>query len=357
MLHLSTQSNRSAAYSFHKYVGEALGVKNRECFSKDIKGLLDISRHLAAYEEQELACIVDFGIVKMWAIGWTSKILGRKTKLKFFTSYYHHIYRIRQCIWFRDPNEYAKIAACIFSRIAFWALTSTKLHFITVSRQTKLRIASLSGIEEENIFCMYNQIFDRESRYYIKGFNKSGYSRDGKILIVSSLRPRKNISAVKYVAERCGERLTIVSNRCSSVFSATEIKALGINLYANLSREKLLELYHTHKVVIVPSYIEGLSLVPWEAGVRGCILLLSDIPTHRMLGLPDKHYFNPRNHLEIMRRVKLLLEDSDDEVLNVQTSSLMLSFRDISETQGSEYIRLQRTLGEIERQPIGPKKE
>ncbi|MCS7232022.1 MAG: glycosyltransferase family 4 protein [Elusimicrobiota bacterium] len=77
----------------------------------------------------------------------------------------------------------------------------------------------------------------------------------------------------------------------------------GIVLTGVLTGRPLQELYSNARLFVLPSYYEGLPLALLEALSYGLPVLVSDIPAHREIPLPNYRYFHVGDYEELKQKI------------------------------------------------------
>ena len=86
-----------------------------------------------------------------------------------------------------------------------------------------------------------------------------------------------------------------------------------IVLTGYITGEPLHEVYRHARLLVLPSYHEGLPIVLLEAMSYGIPVLVSDIPANAEVGLPAHHYFRCGDVADLKKRMSLFLERDPTE--------------------------------------------
>jgi len=78
----------------------------------------------------------------------------------------------------------------------------------------------------------------------------------------------------------------------------------GIVFPGVLTEEELGPLYDNARLFIMSSYYEGFPITLLEALGHGCPCLVSDIPAHRILPLPERHYYRPGDVTALTEKIR-----------------------------------------------------
>jgi glycosyltransferase involved in cell wall biosynthesis len=116
-------------------------------------------------------------------------------------------------------------------------------------------------------------------------------NRPSDLLFVGRLMdPNKRFDVLRQAAYLSGRKLDLVTQHVQNIdFSRLYVDRSFFNINVSL----LNQIYHSHKILLFPSRIEGLGLPPIEAYICGCIPILStDNKTAREF-FDDKYFVNP----------------------------------------------------------------
>ena len=348
LISIQVQNYNNAASRFHQDACATLcALDSKTSFNKSlllpINVLVYILNLLEACKSKpkRLAVLCDFGLLQCFVCALLIRNFTRVSRVSFYTTYYHHLILPRELLLsaFR-LNEAYKLFSCILFRhiISFFPYLSQLFYVITVSPSTKHHISKFSGLSSLRIFCLYNSLFF--SRSTLAYDSSSLMTKDNKLLVVSNLEARKNPCIVyRLIGDFAGHIKVVVPQK--KITPLLQRLILSENtLYSDLPRHALEELYQSSSYVVIPSFVEGLSLVPFEAVANSAIAILSDIPVHRLLNLPDIQYFDPYSYKSLLETISKLEAHSFSSLLQNQANAITSSLPQIKASMISELERL-----------------
>jgi glycosyltransferase involved in cell wall biosynthesis len=145
---------------------------------------------------------------------------------------------------------------------------------------------------------------------YFKLITKKKNNKN-KILFAGNGATRKGlpylIKAVEMLQSEYNVYLTIVSH------NVYDIKIKNVKVYKDITDEKLLELYKTHNIFVLPSLLDGWGLSVTEAMSCEMPVIVSNITGMSDIIKDGENGFvvSPKNHQAIYNRLKLLIKDSN----------------------------------------------
>lgn len=203
----------------------------------------------------------------------------------------------------------------LYLKFIFTKTLKTAKKIICVSKSTEHDLVKVTGQSNENIQVIYEG-FQRNN---IKPIKKI-HSKVKKALFVGEWRPHKNIlgllKAFEYYQKTYSQvnlHLQIVGTRHST---SPEIDKLfqksksSIEVFENISNEKLVELYSQCDFFVLPSYYEGFGLPVLEAMSFGKPCVLSSVSSLPEVGGDAALYVHPDNHSKLAECMYALVNDS-----------------------------------------------
>ncbi len=302
---ISTQKRHSAAGAFHENL-LSNSIEKSIQFYEINKGLISLiklanklKKNYSIYKDKEkkITIITDFGCIKCILLLLISFLDLRK--ITIYTTYYHHIYNLQECIKYFQFNEVWKsLALRHFSFISIFSLLE-KVNFITVSKFTADRLNKDFYIPKNRIYILWNQILEKSFKpISVKKIKAISDVPEDFILLISSLQSRKNIKAINYVCKTYKSKIVFITQKPKNNYQSKLLKSfesLNVRILFSVDEATKISLFSKCKCLFVPSYFEGLSLLPLEAIVYKVPMLLSNIPTHLYWKFPTYIYFNPRD--------------------------------------------------------------
>ena len=169
---------------------------------------------------------------------------------------------------------------------------------IAVSNSTKRDVMSRLGISDKKIEIIYEAVDDfkssQEEKVEIKNY----------FLYVGNIYPHKNadflIKAFNEFSKNNNTKLVFVggSDKFYDKFKKDQRKLIDekkIIVFENAPDELLYSLYKNAVCLVRPSLMEGFSLPPLEAMASKCLVLGSNISTHKEIFGDSIIYFDPYN--------------------------------------------------------------
>lgn len=125
-----------------------------------------------------------------------------------------------------------------------------------------------------------------------------GASGEGWVYL-GRISPEKNVVALMEAARRRGLPLDLYGplDERDAAFAARFRELAGepgLRWHGPLDYLEVPARLAAHRVLVNPSFSEGLPVSVLEGASQGLYLVLSDIPQHRLLGFPDCAYVDPR---------------------------------------------------------------
>lgn len=174
---------------------------------------------------------------------------------------------------------------------------------IAVSPVIRDEVRELYGVEARYI--PNGVTIDGAGEKSLEVLEKFGIEKGRYLLCVGRFVPEKGFHDVILSFNRLSAnekafaiRLVIVGgadhpDRYSENLKSEGAKNERIVFPGVLTEEELGPLYDNARLFIMSSYYEGFPITLLEALGHGCPCLVSDIPAHRILPLPERHYYRP----------------------------------------------------------------
>jgi glycosyltransferase involved in cell wall biosynthesis len=196
---------------------------------------------------------------------------------------------------------------------------------VTVSEAIRREVMNTLKLPEDRVICVHNGV-DRERFRPLPGdelerFRLERGLREGFVLCVGSLEPRKNLtnlldgwlSLPKRL--RSGYRLLLIGNAGWSnedVMKKIRENGDSILLRSDVPAEDLPRYYNLAEFFVCVSLYEGFSLPPLEALACGTPVLASDIAVHREILRDGAVYVNPGSAAKIAEALEVFLTAPPD---------------------------------------------
>jgi glycosyltransferase involved in cell wall biosynthesis len=345
---IQVQNYSSAAAHFHRNLcSKVCGSESVRYLNKSV--LLPI--HTVIYiinrlrqgtdKSPEISVLCDFGLLQALLCILLIRLFTSVDQVSFFTTYYHHVIPLR--IILRSSfrlNEAYKLFSCILFRFFIKILPTLSGHFfvVTVSPNSKSYISKYTGLSSLYVYSLYNPQFSSFSSSLCELVNDLPI-KTNKYLVVSSLESRKNPSFVFNILNQYPSMIKIVVPKKKITHRLRKYAPVSDCIYSDISPSDLISLYRSSVYVVVPSFFEGLSLVPLEAISNAALVVLSDIPVHRLLGLPDIQYFDPNSYESLSITLSNLDKMSYPSLLRSQAEAFSISIPAIQQSMNSEIDR------------------
>lgn len=134
-----------------------------------------------------------------------------------------------------------------------------------------------------------------------------GLTENEYILTVGRLVPEKGFADLIRAHKEAGISIPLViaggKSHSSHDRELEELAHDGVILTGALSQTEIAHLLSHTRLFVLPSYHEGLPIAALEAGAMGAPLLLSDIVPNLDIKLPELHYFETGNVVELAERL------------------------------------------------------
>lgn len=241
--------------------------------------------------------------VWIW-VQWTALFLRKNDLFLSLTSKVPLIRMKRSLVTVHDlfPLEHPEWYSTKYARVHQFALqrvlkSSSKL-LVTVSKSVATKVLSQSNCDLIVVApnCISSVFFASPDEQATRStLGKFGLTRDQFVLVSNPYDPRKNLKYLleawaklpseftkKYTLVATGEANTRVFRSDST---AEVVRSLGFVTDLELSH-----LYASCSLFCFPSLDEGFGIPPLEALAMRAKVLISDIPVHRELQLPEQAY-------------------------------------------------------------------
>ena len=287
IIFISTQNSNSAAGYFYKNLIKDLTLKplilNQE--NKGILNLIRLSIKVRSYyiknnlKGNKLTLVTDCGWMKTNFIILLGLI--NPNKMNLYSTYYHHIFNFKECVLFCQLNEFWKYLSLKIYTMFIKLKFLDGINYITVSDFTSSRLKKNFNIPKNRIYILWNHLLKECIKHveYSKA-ERIKNDKDKFILMISSLQGRKNIKAIKYIAENYNKKVILICPKPRNNFEKKLIKYLyskKIHVLHKVKEKTKINLFKRCNCLLIPSLFEGLSLLPLEAIIYNIPMLLSDI--------------------------------------------------------------------------------
>lgn len=187
---------------------------------------------------------------------------------------------------------------------------------LTISKDARERLKERFSVAPERVTVAYSAVdarFNNEQLSAVdqqKIINKYGLKKDGYLLCLATLEPRKNLKLlVRAYAElyRQGEITTplVLAGRkgwkIDDLLNEAGDATKHITVTGFIDDDDLPAIYQMAKLFVFPSLYEGFGLPPLEALACGTPVLVSDIPVFQEIYGENASYFR-NNDLEDLKR-------------------------------------------------------
>ncbi|MCJ7544750.1 MAG: glycosyltransferase family 4 protein [Phycisphaerae bacterium] len=146
-----------------------------------------------------------------------------------------------------------------------------------------------------------------------------GLERRPYVLTVGRVVPEKRLDllldawAELSAADKAGAVLVVVGDVTASPYGLACRRRRGadVEFLGNQTGDVLSELYSNAELVVLPSALEGMSLVLLEAAAYGQCILAADIPANLDIMGQSIVYFHSKDRLDLRRQLRLILGDQE----------------------------------------------
>ncbi len=176
------------------------------------------------------------------------------------------------------------------------------------------------GVRDDKVVVTYEGVDDRVGKVEeIRREEKQPY-----FLYVGNAYPHKNLSIVVHAFKEILQDQEV--KNCRLLFVGKEdyfyrrlkleVQNLGLEKHIEfkgyVSDSELIYLYRNALALLCPSKMEGFGLPGLEAMAQKCLVLASNIPTHKEIYQDAALYFEPQNVYDIQEKLKTVLKKRKD---------------------------------------------
>ncbi len=232
-------------------------------------------------------------------------------------------YPVLHDLWAYKSPETVTFIQNLYTRIVIASIKNTYEKIITVSETIKQEIVDFFNCSEEDVNVVYNYfsfgekpVLDYSKEEQLKILSKYNIESKKYILSVATLNKRKNIPMLidAYNQLDSDIKLVLVGKASSESFNCNN---QNIIFTGYLSDDELKVLYNHAFLYVFPSVYEGFGIPIIDAQVFGIPVLCSDIPVFKEIAGNGAEFFE-LNTLDIVKKIKTLLEDNYKENLLIQ---------------------------------------
>lgn len=232
-------------------------------------------------------------------------------------------YPVLHDLWAYKSPETVTFIQSLYTRIVIASIKNTYEKIITVSETIKQEIVDFFNCSEEDVNVVYNYfsfgekpVLNYSEEEQLKILSKYNIESKKYILSVATLNKRKNIPMLidAYNQLNSDIKLVLVGKASSESFNCNN---QNIIFTGYLSDDELKVLYNHAFLYVFPSVYEGFGIPIIDAQVFGIPVLCSDIPVFKEIAGNGAEFFE-LNTLDIVKKIKTLLEDNYKENLLIQ---------------------------------------
>ena len=232
-------------------------------------------------------------------------------------------YPVLHDLWAYKSPETVTFIQSLYTRIVIASIKNTYEKIITVSETIKQEIVDFFNCSEEDVNVVYNYfsfgekpVLNYSEEEQLKILSKYNLESKKYILSVATLNKRKNIPMLidAYNQLDSDIKLVLVGKASSESFNCNN---QNIIFTGYLSDDELKVLYNHAFLYVFPSVYEGFGIPIIDAQVFGIPVLCSDIPVFKEIAGNGAEFFE-LNTLDIVKKIKTLLEDNYKENLLIQ---------------------------------------
>ena len=214
-------------------------------------------------------------------------------------------YPVLHDLWAYKSPETVTFIQNLYTRIVIASIKNTYEKIITVSETIKQEIVDFFNCSEEDVNVVYNYFSFGEKPVL-------DYSKEEQLKILSKYNIPMLIDAYNQLDSDI--KLVLVGKASSESFNCNN---QNIIFTGYLSDDELKVLYNHAFLYVFPSVYEGFGIPIIDAQVFGIPVLCSDIPVFKEIAGNGAEFFE-LNTLDIVKKIKTLLEDNYKENLLIQ---------------------------------------
>jgi len=222
-------------------------------------------------------------------------------------SYSNKILYIHDLAYLHHPEWFSKRFGMAYNFLLPRNARKAKKVF-TVSEYSRQDIIKNYNLDPEKVEVVYAAASDR--------FVDLNLEKEGFILMVSSLDPRKNMKRAieAFLKVDTNYKLVIIGDKMKS-FSNPDLEKFAneerIVFTGYISDDELIDYYNRAKIFLYPSLFEGFGIPPMEAQKCGCPAIVADVTC-----LPEVYgdsvlYCNPFDTDSIKSSIELLISNEE----------------------------------------------
>jgi len=201
------------------------------------------------------------------------------------------------------PNWFSKKFVLVYNFLIPRICKNSK-HIFTDSEYVKKDISKSYGIDKKKITTIYGS--------YSEIFKCNSNQKEGFVLAVGSIDPRKNLLALINIFKHIRNVKLLIVGQENKVFSSLGIKDLPDNILFTgyVDDIDLVNLYNKASLFVYPSFFEGFGIPPLEAQACGTPVVCSNTTSLPEVGKESVIYCDPYSQQDIKDKIELILNDN-----------------------------------------------